>query len=118
MRAAGLSVYCLTLLALKLIHTYNKAPMVQKTARKSKKSKAVVGPAPRDATTSNLIDNQVDGWKDIRSHASQTQVKTLSCCGLSLILLIIVGKLSFSLGIPISYRRTLIYSSSLFMAGV
>ena len=39
--------------------------MVQKTARKSKKGKAVVGPAPRDATTSKLIDNQVDGWKDI-----------------------------------------------------
>lgn len=39
--------------------------MVQKTARKSKKGKAVVRPAPRDATTSNLIDNQVDSWKDI-----------------------------------------------------
>lgn len=39
--------------------------MVQKTARKSKKDKAVVGPDPRDATTSSLIDNQVDSWKDI-----------------------------------------------------
>ena len=39
--------------------------MVQKTARKSNKGKAVVGPAPRDATTSNWIDNQVDSWKDI-----------------------------------------------------
>ena len=39
--------------------------MVQKTARKSKKGKAVFGPAPRDATTSSLIENQLDGWKDI-----------------------------------------------------
>ena len=46
--------------------------MVQKTARKSKKGKAVVGPAPRDATTSNLIDNQVDGWKDISHMHSNT----------------------------------------------
>lgn len=119
MRAAGLSVYRLTLPSLNKVDAY-----IKQVANGAKDSKKVQERQSSGWTCPQgcyyLQFNRQPSWRleGYHSHASQTQVKTVSCCGLSLIFLIIVGKLSFSKSIPISYRRKLIYGSSLFMAGV
>ena len=86
MRAIGLSVYYLTLPS-KVSRIENRVSRLENRdasncqlnferyctyiqqatngMKDSKKGKVVVGPAPRNATTSNLIDNQVDCWKHI-----------------------------------------------------